>query len=147
MRLSRSQLKSIKNQVKSNKIEDEASEEENIEYTAGSLHDIKKALKALDDEDEDNKNDLTVLKKEIKRKLKRKARRENKVSISWDVITGDAVKYKNRYGNEEIGIVISQLADGEYKDLWRAKNRATIKIMSASGTFWISPTKIEKIEE
>ena len=56
-------------------------------------------------------------------------------------------KFKNRNGNEEIGIVISQMADGEYRDIWLAKKRGTIKIMSASGTFWISPTKIEKLEE
>ena len=146
MKLTKSQLKSIKSQVKSNKIEDETPEDE-IEEMTTSMRDVKKALKELDYNDETSQRDLESLQKEVKRNLRRKARKENKVSITWDVMTGDAVKFKNRTGNEEIGIVISQLADGEYKDLWRAKHRATIKIMSSSGTFWISPTKIEKLEE
>ena len=146
MRLSRSQLKSIKKQIESNKSKDETCEEP-VKNETINLHDVKKALKALHDDSELTQKETINIKKEIKRNLKRKARKENKVSISWDILKGDAVKFKNRNGNEEIGIVLSQLADGEYKDVWRAKQRATIKIMSASGTFWISPTKIEKIDE
>ena len=144
MKLSRKQLRTVKKALKeSNETHDEESEAE-LEETQKTL----KEIRALYLSDEDNREAVSKIKanRQIKKNLKRSARKEKKVLISWNLNTGDAVKFIN--GDEiMIGIIVKQQADGEYRNAREAKARSTVLVLTHAGSFWLNPKHLEKIDE
>jgi predicted molibdopterin-dependent oxidoreductase YjgC len=136
MKLSRAQLRNIKNKVRQHDRENN----ENKEKAVNPILVAKKAIKQFDSDEE------KINLKELRRKIKNEVKDDTSINISWGFKTGDAVRFKNRDGEYEVGIIIDQKADGKFRSIHGAK-RGSVKVMSTSGMQWFYPTRIEKITE
>ena len=142
-KLSKAQLKLIKEELKKS-IESEDTEEENGDTI--DMKAVKKMYSYATNDEGIMHSDEKVINRRIKRSMMREARREIKVAVKWNLEPGDAVQFKKN-GNIEYGMIVKQSADGNYRNASAAKHHGKILVMCSSGNIWMNPRKLEKIED
>jgi hypothetical protein len=142
-KLSRSQIKLIKEELKKS-LENEDFEEENSDTIDISA--VKKMYSYELDDEGVMHSDQRVINRRIKRNMMSEARREIKVAVKWNLEPGDAVQFR-KGGNIEYGMIVKQSADGNYRNASAAKNHGKVLVMCSSGNIWMNPRKLEKIED
>jgi hypothetical protein len=138
VKLNRNQLKRVKTALKNS---NDNYEEDSSPKT--SIADVKRALKALS---EDDSIDKTSSNKRKIKNAKKEARKTKSVEIKWNIGVGDMVSFKLN-DKETIGLIIEDYSSGTFQSKYEARYRGQVLVLSPAGRQWFRPSALEKINE
>jgi hypothetical protein len=147
-KLSRSQLKQVKQSLKEYKtneaLDDIEREINEMHEVSSSIADVRVELANLAREDGYDLKAIRRLEKRERKKARHAAALEHPVLVSWNLNVGDAVEC-DMGGEKHIGIIIDQDSDGEFFNFSQAKYRSGIMVMTPVGKRYLRANQLVKI--